>query len=320
MKTLATKRAPLVTLALGLLCASSLGCHATKEAQDSQAEHAEDALLTYDVDAVGFPPHTFVFTLPVVPSIEDYRFELTPIQHNTSPCSVCMLSGRLVSSESQGELSYYVYDGSSETITSQDYTPKGSARQAKYFAGEPLLLPFRGNRQVAVTLQAGIQLGYRYWKATGAIEVAKPSATPHSHSPKGFVPYVITAPEGLGAESYYIELIPSKLLEVDCNIHVLNGKFELQSDGESDLTYIFRSDGTTLSTRMGCPEESLEEKLIRHPGIVVLRQAGASGEVCLPEGFIMRYRLYAPEGDFVPLSEETKGTATRSIPQRTQAN
>ena len=55
-----------MTLALGLLCASSLGCHATKEAQDSQAEHAEDALLTYDVDAVGFPPHTFVFTLPEI--------------------------------------------------------------------------------------------------------------------------------------------------------------------------------------------------------------------------------------------------------------
>ena len=99
---------------------------------------------------------------------------------------------------------------------------------------------------------------------------------------------------------------------MDCNIHTLNGKFELQSDGESDLTYIFRSDGTTLSTRMGCPENTLEEKLIRHPGIVVLRPAGASVEVCLPEGFTMRYRIYAPEGNFTPLPEQTKKSSTLS--------
>ena len=319
MKCLDPMRAPLVSLALAALCTSSLGCHATKEAQESKSEQAEDALLTYDIDAVGFPPRTFVFTLPVVPSVEDYRFELTPIQRNVHPSSICRLEGRLVSAESQVGLSYYVYDGSSETITSLDYTPEGSGRQAKYCVGEPLLLPFRGNRQVAVTLPEGIQLGYRYWKATGAIQEAKPSEAPHSHAPKGFVPYVITTPTGAKAESYYIELIPSKLLEVDCNIHTLNGKFELQSDGESDLTYIFRSDGTTLSTRMGCPENTLEEKLIRHPGIVVLRPAGASVEVCLPEGFTMRYRIYAPEGDFTPLPEQAKKSSAPSPTPSSQA-
>ena len=66
---------------------------------------------------------------------------------------------------------------------------------------------------------------------------------------------------------------------------------------------------------MGCPEESLEEKLIRHPGIVVLRQAGASVEVCLPEGFIMRYRLYAPEETSYPYQKRQRALRQEVFPK-----
>ena len=91
-------------------------------------------------------------------------------------------------------------------------------------------------------------------------------------------------------------------MKVDCNIHTLNGRFELLRESTATLSYTFHSDGTTLSTKMGCPDDTLEEKLIRHPGIIVRRPRGAAVEVLLPKGFTLRYRLYAPEGAFVLLA------------------
>ena len=91
---------------------------------------------------------------------------------------------------------------------------------------------------------------------------------------------------------------------VDCNIHVLNGKFDLDLDTKGvNLPYIFHSDGSTMSTRMGCPEETEENRLVRHMGIVVLRDAGEPVTVYLPEGFTLLYRIYAPDGQMRLLSE-----------------
>lgn len=287
----------------GLMFLLLWGCRASREAQTEEAQlPSEGTMLTYDAEAVGFPPHTFIFTLPLVPAIEEYRFELTPIRLNTTPGTVCRMNGRLVSTEQRDSLNYYVYDGEADPITSKVYTHGAPPIETQFCYGEPLLLPFRGNRRVAVTMRDSVRLGYRYWRAVGAPQEASPSET-YTQTKEGFLPYRITAPEGSdAAEDYYIELIPSKLMKVDCNIHTLNGRFELLRESTATLSYTFHSDGTTLSTKMGCPDDTLEEKLIRHPGIIVRRPRGAAVEVLLPKGFTLRYRLYAPEGAFVLLA------------------
>ena len=44
----------------------------------------------------------------------------------------------------------------------------------------------------------------------------------------------------------------------------MSGKFELDMEAEGlNLPYIFKSDGKTMSTRMGCPDARMEEKA--HP-------------------------------------------------------
>ena len=92
-------------------------------------------------------------------------------------------------------------------------------------------------------------------------------------------------------------------MKVDCNIHLLRGRFELEHDGTPDhLSYTFLSDGSTMSTRMGCPDGSLTEKLIRHTGLIVLRWAGSGLQIYVPEGFVMRYRLYRPDGQLSPVT------------------
>ena len=116
---------------------------------------------------------------------------------------------------------------------------------------------------------------------------------------KGYVLYTVTAPDRHKGDSpdYYIELIPCRRMKVDCNIHVLNGKFELDMEAEGlNLPYIFKSDGKTMSTRMGCPDDHLEEKLIRHMGLFVLRNAGDSVMLYLPQGFSLLCRYYRPDG------------------------
>ena len=98
-------------------------------------------------------------------------------------------------------------------------------------------------------------------------------------------------------------------MKVDCNIHVLNGKFELDMEAEGlNLPYIFKSDGKTMSTRMGCPDDRLEEKLIRHMGLFVLRNAGDSVMLYLPQGFSLLCRYYRPDGkrSLLPLATTPK--------------
>ena len=56
----------------GLMLLLLWGCRASREAQTEEAQlPSEGTMLTYDAEAVGFPPHTFIFTLPLVPSIEE---------------------------------------------------------------------------------------------------------------------------------------------------------------------------------------------------------------------------------------------------------
>ena len=123
----------------GLVLLLLWGCRASREAQTEEVQlPSEGTMLTYDAEAVGFPPHTFIFTLPLVPAIEEYRFELTPIRLNTTPGTVCRMNGRLISTEQRDSLNYYVYDGEADPITSKVYTHGAPPIETQFCYGEPL--------------------------------------------------------------------------------------------------------------------------------------------------------------------------------------
>jgi ecotin len=195
--------------------------------------------------------------------------------------------------------SSYRYQHGEGIISAFDKPIKGLDPKP-FLYGEPLLLPFRGNKELAITINDSVRVVYRIWRAMGkATKVSPDSVARKLPRKRGYTAYVITAPERHKGNSpdYYIELIPCIRKKVDCNIHVLSGKFELDMEAEGlNLPYIFKSDGKTMSTRMGCPDARMEEKLIRHMGLVVLRNAGEAVTVYIPDRFTLLTRCYRPEG------------------------
>ena len=288
----------LALLGLALLSPSCRAAHEGKTTEEAdQSVHEELVSYTADYSDVSLPPHTYRLTLPHVSPLEDYRVELLPALPNSCPMHTS-LDGRFVPSAQLDDFSSYRYEPGAGPVAACDKPIKGMSPRP-YLYGESLLLPFRGNKELAITTNDSVRVAYRIWHAMGkAVELTPDTANSHLRHKPGYTPYVITAPEqhkGKSA-SYYIELIPCRRMKVDCNIHVLNGAFELDMEAEGlNLPYIFKSDGRTMSTRMACPDGQLEEKLIRHMGLVVLRGAGESVTVYIPDGFILLSRPYRPE-------------------------
>lgn len=291
---------PLLGLLLVLLVGTS--CRATRDSNTAsdEASSTADAVVSYLHRGAedSLPTHTVRLTLPPVSPIEDFRVELFPALPNEEP-GMMSLDARLVPGEQLGDFSTYYYAQGEGKLRLIDPLIHGLAPKPLLF-GEPLILPFRGNKELALVTNDSIRIAYRYWKAMGkAQEVQPASGLKELKSKKGYRAYQVFAPERSrqGSATYYIELIPSRQMEVDCNIHVLNGKFELDLDTQGiNLPYIFVSDGSTMSTRMGCPDAKREKRLVRHMGVVVLRDAGEPVTIYLPTGFSLLYRIYAPEG------------------------
>ena len=298
-------RSTLSTLSLLLISLISLvaSCRTTREGgqgSDEGAQTAESSVLSYlgDYPEVELPPNTYRLTLPHVSPLEDFRVELLPALANTDPTHTS-IDGRFVTGEPLGEYSSFRYRHGEGVVVLFD-KPIAGLDAKPFIFGEPLLLPFRGNKEIAVTTNDSIQVAYRYWRAMSKPVLLSPDASSETApKKKGYVLYTVTAPDRHKGDSpdYYIELIPCRRMKVDCNIHVLNGKFELDMEAEGlNLPYIFKSDGKTMSTRMGCPDDRLEEKLIRHMGLFVLRNAGDSVMLYLPQGFSLLCRYYRPDG------------------------
>lgn len=300
---------------LSLILVSLLtSCRATREGNaptDESAIHSSDAIVSYVGAPLSgaLPEHTYRLTLPPVSPIEDFRVELLPVLPNNRPDRLS-LDARLVPGDQLGEYSTFYYAEGEGAMAPTGARLGGMAPKPLLF-GEPLILTFRGNRELAIVSNDSIHIAYRYWKAQSQPQEASPDkCTKGPQRKAGYEAYCITAPKRTrhGSPTYYIELIPSKWMLVDCNIHVLNGKFDLDLDSRGmNLPYVFHSDGSTMSTRMGCPDATEENRLVRHMGIVVLRDAGEPVHVYLPEGFTLLYRIYAPEGQMRLLSEPEDG-------------
>nr|WP_314774303.1 ecotin family protein [uncultured Porphyromonas sp.] len=297
---------PFVLTLMALLLVVAGSCRTTREGQEDKLDSIPEQKLSYDEPRAALPEGMHLVRLRDLSPKDDYRLELIPLVRNEHPAGLYRLEGRLVSSDPWQGINHYSYEGASQPICCTQ-SPNAPETFRRYALGEPLLLPLLGNQQLVLEPRDSVAIGLRYWKAVGAATELKPSAELERRAPKeGYRAYEFTAPRPRhedDPEEYYIELIPSKRMKVDCNIHLLRGRFELERDGTPDhLSYTFLSDGSTMSTRMGCPDGTLTEKLIRHTGLIVLRWAGSGLQIYVPEGFVMRYRLYRPDGQLSPVT------------------
>lgn len=189
------------TLSLLLISLLSLiaSCRATREggqAADEGAQTAESSVLSYlgDYPEVELPPNTYRLTLPHVSPLEDFRVELLPALANTDPTHTS-IDGRFVTGEPLGEYSSFRYRHGEGVVVLFD-KPIAGLDAKPFIFGEPLLLPFRGNKEIAVTTNDSIQVAYRYWRAMSKPVLLSPDA-PSETAPKkkGYVLYTVTAPD-----------------------------------------------------------------------------------------------------------------------------
>lgn len=109
--------------------------------------------------------------------------------------------------------------------------------------------------------------------------------------------FVIHLPKLEDENKYEVELTIGKWAEVDCNHHSLIGEIQEETvDGWGYNYYNFESDGDMISTRMGCPDQELESKLINAQSIKVRYNSKLPIVVYVPEGYTVSYSLWTNIG------------------------
>lgn len=113
----------------------------------------------------------------------------------------------------------------------------------------------------------------------------------------GYKRVLINLPSLKNENDFEVELKVGKWQEVDCNHHSLMGAFEEQTvQGWGYNYYDFESDGRMISTRMGCPDQELENKLINAQSKKVRYNSKLPIVVYIPEGYVVSYSIWTNIG------------------------
>ncbi|MCD7901083.1 MAG: serine protease inhibitor ecotin [Bacteroides sp.] len=115
---------------------------------------------------------------------------------------------------------------------------------------------------------------------------------PFPKAQAGMVRHVIFVPKKSDENNFKIEIIPGKVLNVDCNHHTLMGKLEekdLQGWGYS--YFEFTSNGQTRSTMMMCNKPN-EDRFISAVTKLVRYNSKLPIVIYAPEGYTIKYNTW----------------------------
>lgn len=109
---------------------------------------------------------------------------------------------------------------------------------------------------------------------------------------EGMVRHVIQLGKKSDESMYKVEIIPGKVMSVDCNHHSLMGNLE-----EKDLQgwgynyYEFTSNGQTRSTMMACNKPN-ENKFVMGQTMLIRYNSKLPIVVYAPQGYEIKYRVW----------------------------
>lgn len=116
--------------------------------------------------------------------------------------------------------------------------------------------------------------------------------TPFPKAGEGMVRHVIEMKKKSDESLYKVEIIPGKVMSVDCNIHSLMGKLEEKNlQGWGYTYYEFTSNGQTRSTLMGCNKPN-EDKFVSGQTIMVRYNSKLPIVIYAPKGYEVKYRIW----------------------------
>ena len=115
---------------------------------------------------------------------------------------------------------------------------------------------------------------------------------PFPKAEAGVVRHVIELKKKSDESKFMVEIIPGKVMSVDCNIHRLMGKLEEKNlDGWGYTYYDFKSDGGTTSTMMMCNKPN-EDKFVSGETKIVRYNSKLPIVLYTPEGYDVKYRIW----------------------------
>jgi ecotin len=145
------------------------------------------------------------------------------------------------------------------------------------------------------------------WACTAAMTQAEDlKAFPEAES--GFERHVIRLPELDNEDEHRVELIPGKLIEVDCNRHWFGGNWSRESIPGWGYSYFLLADvGGPASTMMACPpDEPLKEEFVRVniKDPMVRYNSRLPIVVYAPQDIEVRYRIWTAQEEKTDTSVE----------------
>lgn len=118
----------------------------------------------------------------------------------------------------------------------------------------------------------------------------------------GYMPHVITVPKKEDESALKVQIVPGKTMEIDCNKHGLEGKYERKMLNNGETYFVFLSNGNVFSTMMGCPDDTKRTSFVPGPTIFTPYNSNNPFVVYTPNGIDLKYRIWQA-GETYPVSK-----------------
>jgi ecotin len=109
---------------------------------------------------------------------------------------------------------------------------------------------------------------------------------------EGMVRHVIQLDKKSDESVYKVEIVPGKMMNVDCNNHRLMGTLEEKDlQGWGYTYYEFTSNGDAASTMMACPGPKTN-KFVTGQTMIIRYNSKLPVVIYAPKGFDVKYRIW----------------------------
>jgi ecotin len=110
---------------------------------------------------------------------------------------------------------------------------------------------------------------------------------------EGFQQFIIQLEPKEDEDAFKVEIYGGITAEIDCNKHQLSGTFTKQNlEGWGYNYFEFNSNGTLISTRMFCPEDSKHREFVLSNSELLRYNSKLPIVIYVPNGIEVRYKIW----------------------------
>lgn len=305
-----TKTLLMVAVSFGIMtscCAPKKVSTTGKEAYTPEMQKTVNAFP----DIVGFEKRVIFLSELSKEETGKRKIEIIPGQQLMVDCNQHGLQGNLTK-QTVDKLGYdyYQFNSNGQLFSTLMACPDGK-KTSKFVKGETMLLDYRSTLPYVVYTAPTIDVKYTLWKTGDTKMVSsqnnKDLATKEAvenqkvyPEKEGYVKHVLYLPQIVKEDenNRKVEIIAGKTLKVDnCNTHRMSGKFttgDVEGFGYSYL--VFDSNGMQMSTRMACPDNTLQDKFVSGESTMTRYNSRLPIVVYTPAGFEVGYKIWETDG------------------------